>query len=165
MAGLALYEINAMLQEAIAAAVERIDQDTGIIPEDWSEFLDAVEMERDKKALDLARWIKSIEAEADAVKLEKLKLAHRQCVLEKQAESIRDYLRTAVKEGEKLKDANTQIGWRKSTRAIIDNVNAIPDLYCAIERKVNVANVKKVLMDGEKVPGAHIEQFQNIQIR
>jgi hypothetical protein len=165
MAGLALYEINAMLQEAIAAAVERIDQETGEIPADWCDFLETVEMARDAKCLDIARVIKSIEAEADAVKAEKAKLGKRQSVLENTADRIRDYLRTAVKEGEKLKDANTQIGWRKSTRAIIDNVNAIPDLYCAIERKVNVANVNKVLMDGEKVPGAHIEQFQNIQIR
>ena len=68
MSGFKLYEIDHMLAEAIAAAAEKIDPETGELPEDWYNFLDAVQYDRDRKCLDVARYIKSLDAEAEAIK-------------------------------------------------------------------------------------------------
>lgn len=160
-----LYEIDQLLRDALLAAEDKIDYETGEIPEDWYEFLEAVQMERDEKCLSVAAVIREFITEADAVKFEKQRLAKRQSVLENKAERLKQYLSTAVNIGEKLKDSRITIGWRKSEGVVVDDIAQVPDEFCKIERRAMATEIKEAIKSGKEIAGAHIETRQNIQIR
>ena len=163
---LSLYALDDMMRDAITAADEKINPDTGEIPEDWAEFLDAIQGERDTKALNIARWIKGMEAEAEAVKTEKTKLAQRQSALEDKCNSVRNWLARFVQPGEKLKDANTTIGWRKSSAVEILREDLLPEIVFKITRTVQKSAVRELLEKGELFAGeARIVERNSIQIK
>jgi hypothetical protein len=160
-----LYEISQLLRDALVAAEDKINYETGEIPDDWYEFLEAVQMERDEKCLAVAAVVREFLTEADAVKSEKQRLAKRQSVLENKAERLKQYLSMAVNIGEKLKDSRVAIGWRKSEGVVIDDITQVPDEYCRIERRAMATEIKDAIKTGKEIIGAHIETRQNIQIR
>ena len=163
---LSLYELDGMLLEAIAAAEEKINPETGEIPEDWAEFLDAIQGQRDIKALNIARWIKSMEAEAEAIKTEKTKLAQRQSAIETKSERVRNWLARFVQPGEKLKDANTAIGWRKSSSVEVLREDNLPEAAFKIVRTVQKTIVRELLEKGAiGADEARIVERQSIQIK
>ena len=163
---LSLYALDDMLRDAIAAAEEKIDPETGEIPEDWAEFLDVIQGQRDIKALNIARWIKSMEAEAEAIKTEKMKLAQRQSAIETKYERVRNWLARFVQPGEKLRDSNTAIGWRKSSSVEVLREDNLPEAAFKIVRTVQKSVVKELLEKGSIGPetARNIER-QNIQIK
>jgi hypothetical protein len=164
MSNFSLYEINDLLRQALDKANEYAEADEGIIPDDWSKFLDEVQMERDTKALDVGRYIKSLEAEAEAVKGEKMRLSARQSALQNHADRLRGYVAGILKPGEAIKDANTALGWRRSTQVEIVDLSAIPEAYIKIERFAQKGEIKAALKCGD-VPGARLVDHQNLQIK
>ena len=165
MSNFRLYEIDAMLRDALEAAEQTIDPETGEIPADWAAFLDDVQMERDKKCLAVAAYIRECMTEAEAVKTETKRLALRARTAENKAERLKMYLAGTVQTGEKLKNTWVSIGWRKSEAVVIDDETAIPEAYWRIHREVSKAAVKDALASGELTAGAHIEAKNNIQVR
>lgn len=159
-----LYEINEILEIAIASANERIGDD-GVIPDDWAQFLDCVQMERDEKALQVARYIKSCESEAEAIKAEKQCLAARQSSLETKAERLRGYLAAHIQANEKLSDASTMISWRKSDKVVVDDAVKLPKQFVEFVPKYDLFGIKAAIKAGNEVDGAHIEHKNNIQIK
>lgn len=160
-----LYEINQLLLDAIHAANEKADPETGEIPADWCTFLDGVEIERNTKCLHVARYIKSLRAEAGAVTAERDALAHRAKMLTNKADSLKQYLAGAVQPGEELKDGTTRISWRKSTSVSVLNETAIPEAYWKIEKRPMLREIGDALKSGDQVPGCVLSENKNIQIR
>jgi len=165
MSDFKLYEINEMLNSALSEVWKLAEQNEGEIPEDWSKFLDEIQMERDKKCLDVARYIKSLNAEESAISNEIKSLTERKKTATNKAERLKEYLRISIKEGEKLNDANTVISWRKSSKTIIDNENELPETCFKIEKNPVLTEIKSLLESGKITSGAHIELSQNIQIK
>ena len=165
MPGFKLYEIDKLLQDTVDAVLIQAEQAEGEIEESWSEFLDTVRMERDQKALGLARYIKNITAESEAVQEEKQKLAKRQSILENRAMSIKAYLCNHLQSGEKLADANTVISWRESSSVEIGDVAKLPICYVRTEIIPDKTALKKALQDGEQIPECVIVKKNSIQIR
>lgn len=165
MSGLKLFEIDSMLRDALDAADEKINHDTGEIPDDWADFLNDVQMERDKKCLGLGAYIRECMAESDVIKSEVKRLAARARVCENKAERAKKYLSSVVAPGEKLKDNSVSIGWRKSTAVVIDDENVLPETCFRIIKEVSKTYVKEQIESGVVTTGAHIEERQNIQIR
>jgi hypothetical protein len=164
MNGFKLYEIDNMLREAYDAVEEYVDQETGEIPDDWANFLDDVQMERDYKALSVAAMYRELCAEEKAIADEAKRLTARAKTAKNKAEGLKNYLSCFVKPGEKLKDARVSIGWRKSRAVVIDNENKLPDECFRVVRAVSKTSVKEMLEKGD-LDGAHIEERQNIQVR
>jgi hypothetical protein len=161
-----LYEINSMLVEAINVAEELVNPETGELPEDWSNFLDQIQMERDSKCLDVARYIKGLEAEAKAIREEERILAARRRSVENEAEDLRKYIIRNVQIGEKIDGVNTVIGWRKSTSVNVLNPDKVPDMYCKIERKPILPDLKQAITSGVNLEGiAELKVNNNLQIK
>jgi hypothetical protein len=165
MSAFKLYEISALLQQAVDACLAKAEQAEGEITEDWSEFLDAVMMERDEKALGIACYIKNLAAEAAAIKAEKDALAKRQHTIENRAESLKTYLAAHIQAGEKIEGPRAVIGWRKSSAVNITDETAIPMSFWKVERSVMKSEIKDAIKAGMAVPGAEIIERQNISIK
>ncbi len=163
-----LYEIDAKIKNCVLVDDETaVDTETGEMID--IEALDALMMERDEKVLNIARWIKEIAAEAEAVKAEKMKLGRRQQSLESKAESLKEYLTKIVTEGEVIKDATSVVKWRKSEvtevdmKTFLDWENA-EDYLTFAEPKVNKTDIKKAIKSGVEIPGCSVVAKNNLQI-
>lgn len=163
-----LYEINEKIKNCI-----RYDENTAVDTETGEmidiEALDNLVMEREEKVLNIARWVKELSAEAEAVKAEKLKLGKRQQSLENKVDSLKEYLTKIVTEGEVIKDATSVVKWRKSEvtevdmKAFLDWEHA-DDYLTFAEPKVNKADIKKAIKGGALIPGCEVVAKNNLQI-
>jgi hypothetical protein len=167
-----LYDIDSNLETLIEYGC---DPDTGEIL-DATEFnnkLDEFNMELDKKISDLACYIKSLKAEAEAIKQEKLNLAKRQKSCENKAEGIKNYLDNYFRttQGEnfnkyKFKDPRVSLGYRKSKKCVITNSDLIPKEYIKdVEVKFDLKEIKKDIQQGKDIEGAEIQENINLSIR
>jgi len=152
-----LYEIN----EQIEKVFESVDQETGELD---MKALESLEMERDEKVLNIAKYVKSLKVEADAIKTVEKGLTDRRKALENKAERIKDYLSMNI-EGESFKDPEIKISWRKSEQVSITDQETIPESFRKITVSVDKSSVKKALKEGLTVNGAELIEKQNIQIK
>jgi hypothetical protein len=160
-----LFDLNDMYLEALEGA---IDENGEIQNETLAELLGEVGDELEKKALNIACYIKNLSTEADAIKLEIDRLTERKRKALKKAESLERYLESVL-DGKKFKDARAEITWRKSTSVSV--TNAIEDfakIYADLVRvkyEPDKTAIKKRLEQGDKILGAEIVTKQGIQIK
>jgi hypothetical protein len=123
---------------------------------------------REEKMLWLAKKVLNLEAEAEAVKAEKQKLASRQQRLERQIEGTKLFMQSALTPGTKLKDAAVTIGWRKSTGVVLKgDVDKLPARFQRIKIEAATALLKDCLQNGDPEASEYavLEERQNIQIK
>ena len=120
-----LYEINAALMQAYDDAV---DQETGeIIENEAYKAIDGLQMALEEKTENVLLWIKNLQADAEALKKEKMAFADRQARVEAKAESLKKYV-SGILNGQKFQTARVSASWRKSEAVeYVGNVNALPD--------------------------------------
>jgi len=152
-----LYEIN----EQLLACV---DTETGEIT-DTARF-DDLQMEYETKIENIALWIKTLNADAEAYKNEKNAFADREKKARNKAESLKQYL-TDTLNGRKFTTLSVDINWRKSTSVEVDEsklpanwLREIPATH--VVDKVEIA---KALKAGEEIEGATLVENKNIQIK
>lgn len=169
-----LYEIHSEI-ETIFETIEDILANPEASPEAKEGALAGLQAQlaeltlaKTDKALYLARKVLNLEAEAEAVKAEKQKLAARQARLERQTESIKGYMTSVLTAGEKLKDSAVTIGWRKSVGvALKGDVNKLPIRFQRIKVEAATSVLKDCLQNGdsEAAEYATLEERNNIQIK
>ena len=152
-----LYEIREELLSVV-------DTDTGEIT-DTARF-DELQMEYEEKIENIALWIKTLNADAEAYKNEKNAFAEREKRARNKAESLKQYL-TDTLNGRKFTTLSVDINWRKSTSVEVDEsklpanwLREIPATH--VVDKVEIA---KALKAGEKIEGATLVTNNNIQIK
>jgi hypothetical protein len=160
-----LYEIDQMVTEAIEAINAEAETNDGVYDEEWDKILDGLQIDRTKKLLDCARYVKSLEGMAEAVKAEKLALADRQKAYETKADHIRAYISRSLVAGEKAEDANTKLSWRKSESVEITDEKQIPSQYVECKYIPIKTDIKTAIKSGKEIPGARIVEKQSIQIK
>ena len=162
-----LYEINQEIEAAIAAMFEEVDEETGEVKPGTVELLEQLNIERDEKIETLGIYIKNLTAEAAAIKAEEKTLNERRVKKENKIARLKNYL-TEQLGGEKWdRSAKVSIAFRTSNPVEIDDITKIPDVF-KFEKTEIVPDKKKIaksFKDGIKVPGAHIEEKKNIQIK
>lgn len=168
-----LYDIN----EALMNVVEYgFDIETGEVLEgnDLTAKIDELHLDLNEKLVNIACLIKSLDAEAEAIKNEKAKLAQRQKTTENKAEWLRKYidgyLKSTVPEEKlpkfKLNDPRAVIGYRKSTVVDIVNEGKIADDYLIPQpSKIDKTKIKNALKGGIEVDGAVLVEKENISIK
>lgn len=162
---LKLYEIDDIIENVLNAIYQYSEENDGEIPDDLDDLLNKLNFDREKKILDIARYIKTLIAEAEAVKNEYMKLQKRYRTNKNIVYRLKTYLKMSLHTGEKMKDENTIIGWRKSDQVKIIDEKLLPDIYFKIERIPQLSIIKANLKKGECIKGALIVQNNNIQIR
>lgn len=158
-----IYEIDKQIMECV-------DSETGEIID--VEKLEALQMEREAKIESVACWVKNITASAQDIREEEKSLAERRKVLENKAERLKAYLADALG-GNKFETAKCSLSFRSSASVQIEDEAALitwleenyRDDCLKYSTTVNKTAVGNILKNGVKVPGAHIEQRSNLQIK
>ena len=159
-----LYEINAALEQAYEEAV---DPETGEIIENAAyAAIDGLQMELEEKTENVLLWIKNLQADAEALKKEKMAFADRQARVEAKAESLKKYV-GGVLNGQKFQTARVSASWRKSEAVeYVGNVFELPEDYIKhSDPTVDKTALKKALKNGEEIEGARLVIRQNLQIK
>lgn len=139
-------------------------------PEVVRDTLEGLSGDLEQKALNVAMLVRSLEADAAAVKQWAKDAADRAKAIEARADSMRDYLANnlAACGIEKIEGPGVRITWRKSSAVVVDEPRLIPDEFMRTPEPPPPAPDKKAIGDaikaGKEVPGAHIEQRRNLQI-
>lgn len=148
-----LYEIDNAIYECVNEDGEVIDP----------EKLEELQMERDKKIEGIACWIKELDAEANAIKEEKLKLEARQKVAENKVKSLKSYLAYALR-GASFRTAKVSVSFKK-TEAVevtpdgLKNLEAMrDDLLKYKEPEPDKTAIKQALKSGLSVRGVQLVQ-------
>lgn len=160
-----LYEIN-------QAILDCIDYETGEVVD--VDALEALQMAKDKKVENIALWIKDLKAEAEAIAAEVKELQHRKKVAENKAESLKQYLSTAIY-GQKWHGARYAISWRKSKSVEISDeaqlvawamsVDGSDEFLRFKDPELNKTAIKAAIEDGQEIPYAALVEKNNIQIK
>jgi len=161
-----LYDIDQQVQ-AVLNAIE-----SGEIPEEAAaDTLEAVVMEWKAKAENVALYVKGLWAEILAFKGEEKTLAERRQRAETRAERLAAYLTASILgKGEKgLSTPRCEVYFRASSETVIDDQSKLPERFLVIKPPPAPAPdknaIKAAVKAGEVVPGAHIEEKKNIQIK
>ena len=164
-----LYEIA----NEYLALVEAIENEE--IPEEAvADTLEAITAEIEDKADNIACLMKSLNAEALAIREEEKRLAKRRQAKERVAERCKEYLSDMLQKVgiDKVETTRNKITFRKSEAVEVDEVAFInwamtnrDDLLTYSAPTANKTEIKKALKDGAEIVGAVLRVNQNIQIK
>ena len=165
--GLSLYEIDKAVVTVLDDGLV-FDEETGEIVFD-ADNLDALETERNAKLEGVALYIKSLEAEADAMKAEEKALAERRAVREKKAERLRRYRSDSMLAlgDTKLETARVSLRFRKSESVVIEDQASLPVEFLKVKmtETPDKTAIKKAIKAGAEVAGAALVENKNLQIK
>lgn len=153
-----LYEID-------NAILSCVDPETGEIFD--LEWLDKLQMERERKIENVLCWVKNLESDAEQIKAEEKALADRRKSAEAKADRLRSYI-GGILNGEKFQTPKVSVSWRKSDGVVIDNLNELmkeDDYLTYKEPEPNKSKIKAAIKAGVVVPGAHLEERHNMSIK
>ena len=152
-----LYDIRQELLDCV-------DTETGEIT-DIARF-DDLQIEYEEKIENIALWIKTLNADAEAYKNEKNAFAEREKKARSKAESLKQYL-TDTLNGRKFTTLSVDINWRKSTSVEVINQEAIPEAYLRTVTTVtpDKTEIAKALKTGEVIEGVALKETNSIQVK
>ena len=155
-----LFELNKAIEDFDLI----VDEETGEVLN--IDELDALNLAKDEKIENVCLWIKSLEAEADAIKTEEKNLEARRKSKENKVKSLKGYVAYALG-GKKFETPKVAVSYRKSESVKIDDDYAIPDKWCELSvlKKPNKKLIKEALKKGEHIAGAELVEKQNINIK
>lgn len=165
-----LYEIA----NEYLALVEAIENEE--LPEEAvADTLEAITAEIEDKADNIACLMKSLNAEAEAIREEEKRLAKRRQAKERVAERLKGYISETLQRAgiASVETARNKITFRKSESVEINdevffkwaNENGRFDLLSYSAPTANKTEIKKTLKEGAGIEGAVLRINQNIQIK
>jgi hypothetical protein len=152
------------------AAAEKL-ADLDLDAQTVADTLDSLSGELELKAQNVAMFVRNLEATVYAINEHTKAQQQRAKALEHRAEALRDYLQRCMEATgiEKIEGPGITIGFRKSSAVVINEPGLIPDEYFRTPEPPPAAPDKKAIADaikaGKDVPGAHVEQRRNLQIK
>jgi chromosome segregation ATPase len=157
-----LYEIS----ERLRALIDSID--SAETPEAYEAAQAEIErtlLTRDEKLEACCAYDRELRAEIEVLEGEIGRLKDLKTAAEKKLTAWREYMARCVGVGEKWKSAKFSIGWRKSRGVIVTDGTQIPSIYLREKIEIDRETLKKDLECGATIPGALLEERNNIQIR
>ena len=156
-----LYELS----QALEGFEYEFDEETG-------EFLNADELDklvadRDEKVLNCIFYMLNKQAEAEALKNEKMKLGKRQAQAEKSVESMKKYISSCLGGMPwKSDDGVHKVSYRKSEVVTVpENVFDLDDEYLNYKEPTpNKEAIKKAIKSGIEIDGCELIEKKNVQI-
>ena len=170
--GMTLYDIDAQIAALDGAAEDDmlIDAETGELIS-VSQALDALRMEREEKLENVACWVKNLCAEADAIREEENRLVKRRKAAETKAANLKSWLLAAMtrEDGttDKLKTGRVMISVKRNPPSTVVDEALLPSTYkvAKITYQANKDLIKRELLAGGEVPGAHLEYGRSVVIK
>lgn len=162
----ALYQLAADFR---AQAEKLADMD--LDPQTLADTLESISGDVEVKAQNVAMFCRNLEATADAIKAHREAQKEREDAMRKRAEALKSYLARCMDACgiEKIEGPGIALSFRKSSAVVINEPGLIPAQYMrqpdppppAPDKAAIAAAIKA----GAEVPGAHVEQRRNLQIR
>lgn len=170
--GMTLYDIDAQIAALDGAAEDDmlIDAETGELIS-VSQALDALRMEREAKLENVACWVKNLSAEADAIREEENRLIKRRKAAETKAANLKAWLLAAMtrEDGttDKLKTGRVAVSVKRNPPSTVVDDALLPSTYkvAKITYQANKELIKRELLAGGEVPGAHLEYGRSVVIK
>ena len=170
--GMTLYDIDAQIAALDGTAEDDmlIDAETGELIS-VSQALDALRMARDEKIENVACWVKNLSAEADAIREEENRLVKRRKAAETKAANLKSWLLSAMtrEDGttDKLKTGRVMISVKRNPPSTVVDEALLPSTYkvAKITYQANKEMIKRELLAGGEVPGAHLEYGRSVMIK
>ena len=170
--GMTLYDIDAQIAALDGAAEDDmlIDEETGELIS-VAQALDALRMEREAKLENVACWVKNLSAEADAIREEENRLVKRRKAAETKAANLKAWLLAAMtrEDGttDKLKTGRVAISVKRNPPSTVVDDALLPSTYkvAKITYQANKELIKRELLSGGEVPGAHLEYGRSVVIK
>ena len=170
--GMTLYDIDAQIAALDGAAEDDmlIDAETGELIS-VSQALDALRMEREAKLENVACWVKNLSAEADAIREEENRLVKRRKAAETKAANLKSWLLAAMtrEDGttDKLKTGRVMVSVKRNPPSTVVDEALLPSTYkvAKITYQANKELIKRELLSGGEVPGAHLEYGRSVVIK
>ena len=170
--GMTLYDIDAQIAALDGAAEDDmlIDEETGELIS-VSQALDALRMEREAKLENVACWVKNLSAEADAIREEENRLLKRRKAAETKAANLKAWLLAAMtrEDGttDKLKTGRVMVSVKRNPPSTVVDDELLPSTYkvAKITYQANKELIKRELLAGGEVPGAHLEYGRSVIIK
>ena len=170
--GMTLYDIDAQIAALEDAAEDDmlIDDETGELIS-VSQALDALRMEREAKLENVACWVKNLSAEADAIREEENRLIKRRKAAETKAANLKSWLLAAMtrEDGttDKLKTGRVMVSVKRNPPSTVVDEALLPSTYkvAKITYQANKELIKRELLAGGEVPGAHLEYGRSVVIK
>jgi hypothetical protein len=163
---IALYELTEGYK-ALWNLVDDNDSDLTMI----ETALQTVEGAIEVKANNIIIFLKSLDADAKAIKEEEQRLSARRKAIENKHLSIKQYLQTQMELAgiEKLKTATHSIGLQNNPPALqIIDVDVIPQKFLTLipaRYEPRKDDIKAAIKAGEVVPGCEVSVGRSIRIR
>ena len=170
--GMTLYDIDAQI-----AALDGVAEDDMLIDEETGELisvsqaLDALRMEREAKLENVACWVKNLSAEADAIREEENRLIKRRKAAESKAANLKAWMLASMthEDGttDKLKTGRVVVSVKRNPPSTVVDEALLPSSYkvAKITYQPDKELIKRELLAGGEVPGAHLEYGRSVMIR
>ena len=170
--GMTLYDIDAQIAALDGAAEDDmlIDEETGELVS-VAQALDALRMEREAKLENVECWVKNLSAEADAIREEEIRLVKRRKTAETKAANLKAWLLDAMtrEDGttDKLKTGRVAVSVKRNPPSTVVDDALLPSTYkvAKITYQANKDLIKRELLAGGEVPGAHLEYGRSVIIK
>lgn len=137
-------------------------------PEILEAKLQECEGQIEEKAENIAKLIKSIDADVDALKTEEKRLSDRRKALENKKDRVKTYLEKQLEFAgmEKVKTTTFTVAMQNNPASVnIFSEDSIPEQFIMYEKKISKADILEKLKAGEEVPGAILQQSKSLRIR
>ena len=160
-----LFEIDAAIQKCFVFEDMVVDSETGEVLD--SNYLNDLEMERDRKIENIAKWIKNLDSDIEQLKAQKDLFAKRQKSAENKRDSLKNYLSAYLNGASwKANDNSVLVNFRRSEVVSVDE-SIVPKKWFIkhTDIKLDKASIKEALKNGDKIKGAELVSKQNIQIK
>lgn len=148
--------------------LQELLEDPEIPAEVITAALEEVGEEIEEKAENIAKLIKSMEADAAAIKEEEVRLSSKRKSLEGRVKNLKEYLEGAMRavDKKKIKGKLFSFNIQKNPASLdIYDTSMIPKDYIKVVETFDNAEIKKALKEGIEVPGAILTQSESLRIR
>jgi hypothetical protein len=166
MSTLRLYEIA----ETYLRALEDLADVEDLPEQAIADTLEGLQGEFEAKAINVAGYIRNIEAEASAIEGARKGMERRQRALTRHAERLRDYVKIHMERTGVPKLKNHYLTLRIQNNppsVVVENEGSIPEQFKHTETITNLlrAEIARALKAGEKVTGARLGRTTRLVIQ
>lgn len=156
-----LYEIDRRIDDFLSYA-----EDIELSEDEIKDTLDSLMMDRAEKIDNIACFYKNLAAEAEAIKLEEVKLRDRRQAIDNKADRVKAYLDRALA-GNRFESARVKVTYRKSEQVVVEDLEKLGKQFLRIKQTVEPDKglIKEVIKTGAEVEGARLEVKNNISVK
>lgn len=160
-----LYEIPEEYRKALEGV--QVDEETGEIL--GTDALVEFAGDLNETIKNTGLYLFELDSEAQQIDAQIKRLKARKDDMKRRADTLKNLMLDAMTSTglKKVSDPLVTVYLRKSTATIVDNMELIPKdlLRVKVEKSPDLVAISKTIKSGIEVPGAHLEERQNVNIK